>query len=106
MAERMITVEVAYLDVDHQYRQSVEVAEGSTVLEAIIASGVAKHMPDATWGLNPSGSKLDPSRVDPNRLGIFSKRVSVDHVVESADRIEIYRPLILDPMEARRRRAR
>jgi putative ubiquitin-RnfH superfamily antitoxin RatB of RatAB toxin-antitoxin module len=44
--------------------------------------------------------------VDPDRLGIFSKRVSSDHLVQAGDRIEIYRPLMLDPMEARRRRIR
>jgi putative ubiquitin-RnfH superfamily antitoxin RatB of RatAB toxin-antitoxin module len=39
-------------------------------------------------------------------LGIFSRRVAADYPVEPGDRVEIYRPLDLDPMEARRKRAR
>ena len=92
MAERMITVEVVHLDVQQQWLQRIEVAEGSTALQAVQASGLVEIMPTQAF--------------DPNRLGIFSKRVSADHVVQSGDRIEIYRPLMLDPMEARRRRAR
>lgn len=37
-------------------------------------------------------------------LGIFSKRVNLDHVISDGDRLEIYRPLIIDPKEARRLR--
>lgn len=92
MAERVITVEVVYADADRPHRRCVDVAEGSTVLEAIEASGIAEAIPA---GVIPH-----------DRLGIFSTRVSADHVVGQSDRIEIYRPLVLDPMEARRKRAR
>jgi putative ubiquitin-RnfH superfamily antitoxin RatB of RatAB toxin-antitoxin module len=92
MAERLITVEVVYLDADKQCLRKTEVVEGSSVLEAITASGIEKLIPSAGF--------------DPDRLGIFSKRVPADHIVQPSDRIEIYRPLMLDPMEARRRRAR
>lgn len=92
MAERMITVEVVHLDVQQQWLRRIELAEGSTVLQAVKASGLVELMAAAAF--------------DPNRLGIFSKRVSADHVVQAGDRVEIYRPLLLDPMEARRRRAR
>ena len=88
----MITVEVAYIDADQQYLRRIEVTDGSTVLDAIKASGVMDLTPDVA--------------LDLDRLGIFAKRVAADHLVESGDRIEIYRPLIVDPMEARRRRAR
>jgi hypothetical protein len=43
--------------------------------------------------------------IDPAHLGIFSRKVAPDHVLGEGDRVEIYRPLILDPKEARRRRA-
>jgi putative ubiquitin-RnfH superfamily antitoxin RatB of RatAB toxin-antitoxin module len=92
MADRMISVEVVHLDDEHQWRRRVEVVDGSTVLDAIDKSGMAREIP--------------AGRLDPCQLGIFSKRVSADHVVQAGDRIEIYRPLLLDPMEARRRRAR
>lgn len=92
MAERMITVEVVHLDIQQQWLRRIEVAEGSTALQAVQASGLVELMTTQAF--------------DPNRLGIFSKRVPANHVVQSGDRIEIYRPLMLDPMEARRRRAR
>ena len=44
--------------------------------------------------------------VDPHRLGIFARKATPDQQVHDGDRVEIYRPLLLDPMEARRRRAR
>jgi putative ubiquitin-RnfH superfamily antitoxin RatB of RatAB toxin-antitoxin module len=43
---------------------------------------------------------------DPSRLGIFSRRVTADDLLHDGDRVEIYRPLTLDPKDARRRRAR
>jgi len=92
MAEPMIAVEVVYLDAEQQWFQAVRVAEGSTVMDAVLASGVASIVPGG--------------QVDPERLGIFSRRVPANQIVQPGDRIEIYRPLLLDPMEARRRRAR
>ncbi|MGN6226764.1 MAG: RnfH family protein [Dyella sp.] len=38
-------------------------------------------------------------------LGIFARRIELDQVLQEGDRLEIYRPLQLDPKEARRRRA-
>jgi putative ubiquitin-RnfH superfamily antitoxin RatB of RatAB toxin-antitoxin module len=85
MAERTIKVEVVRAGIDRQIVRQTELPCGSTVRQAIEASGLAG--------------------VDTARLGIFSRRVSPDLVVEDGDRIEIYRPLLLDPMEARRQRA-
>ncbi|BFI96201.1 MAG: hypothetical protein RSP_17110 [Rhodanobacter sp.] len=53
-------------------------------------------------GLLPS---LPAGVTDPLRLGIFSRRVDAGHVLRDGDRVEIYRPLALDPMAARRSRA-
>lgn len=92
MAERTIHVEVVHAGTGLPLMFRVELAAGSTVMQAIQASGIA--------GLLPAGS------IDPDRLGIFSRKVAPDCAVQDGDRIEIYRPLILDPKEARRRRAR
>jgi putative ubiquitin-RnfH superfamily antitoxin RatB of RatAB toxin-antitoxin module len=92
MVERTITVEVVYAAAGQQQVRSVELPVGSTVMEAVIAAGFIDELPQGT--------------VDPERLGIFSRRVPAQQVVRTGDRIEIYRPLMLDPMEARRRRAR
>jgi hypothetical protein len=90
MAER-IAVEVAYAEAGRQWIVPVELPAGATVMQAIEASGLMSQVP----GLS----------VDPARLGVFSRKASPDQVLEAGDRVEIYRPLTLDPKEARRRRA-
>lgn len=92
MAERTLRVEVVYAGMEGPIRRRVELAEGSTVMQAISASGIAAVL--------PAGA------VDPARLGLFARKVAPDRQLREGDRIEIYRPLLLDPMEARRRRAR
>ena len=92
MTERTIAVEVVHAGAGKPILRRVMLREGATVMEAIDASGIAAMLPGGA--------------VDPQRLGIFSRRVTSDKVVREGDRIEIYRPLLLDPMEARRRRAR
>ncbi|MEO8999829.1 MAG: RnfH family protein [Rhodanobacter sp.] len=88
----MITAEVVYAAAGQQILRRVELAEGSTVKQAIDTSGIAAMLPNGGF--------------DARHLGIFSRKVTPDQIVQDGDRIEIYRPLMLDPMEARRRRAR
>ncbi|GAA0707342.1 RnfH family protein [Dyella marensis] len=90
MAER-IAVEVAYAEAGRQWVLPVELPAGATVMQAIEASGLMAQVP----GL----------QVDPARLGVFSRKAAPDQLLEDGDRVEIYRPLSLDPKEARRRRA-
>lgn len=92
MAERTIRVEVVYAGAERPIQRRAALAEGSTVMQAIDASGIAAMLPDGA--------------IDPARLGIFARKVTPDRLVREGDRIEIYRSLLLDPMEARRRRAR
>lgn len=87
----LITVEVAYATPQRQVLKSLQLATGSTVRSAIKSSAILDDFP----GLE----------VDPKRVGIFGRKVSLDHVLREGDRVEIYRPLIADPKEARRRRA-
>ncbi|MCW8808947.1 MAG: RnfH family protein [Rhodanobacter sp.] len=88
----MIKVEVVCADACRQVVRRIELPCGSTVMQAIEVAGIA----DAQSGNLPN----------PARLGIFSRKVTPDHLVKDGDRIEIYRALSLDPMEARRKRAR
>jgi putative ubiquitin-RnfH superfamily antitoxin RatB of RatAB toxin-antitoxin module len=92
MAKQTITVNVVYANAEQQILRHIELVQGSTVMEAIDASGIVELLPRGA--------------VDPDRLGIYSRKVSPQQMLQEGDRIEIYRPLILDPMEARRRRAR
>ncbi len=87
-----ITVEVACATAERQWVRQVSLPVGSRVMEAIQQSGVLQEMPEVV--------------VDPSHLGIFSRRVAPDETLHDGDRVEIYRPLTLDPKDARRRRAR
>ena len=87
-----ITVNVVYAEPERQVVRRVSLPVGSTVMQAIEASGIAQAVADLV--------------IDPERLGIFSRKAAPDQVLGEGDRVEIYRPLTLDPKEARRRRAR
>lgn len=91
MAEGEIVVEVCYAGPTHISR-TLHLPAGSTALQAVEASGIAKLVPGSAF--------------DPQRLGIFARRVPPGQILHSGDRVEIYRPLLLDPMTARRQRAR
>ena len=83
-------VEVAYAGPEGQAVVRLAVPEGATAWEAVTLA-----LP-----------QLPPEvRPDQSRLGIFGKKVASGHVLGQGDRVEIYRALTLDPMEARRRRA-
>lgn len=93
MTDRIITVEVVYAGTESCIRRYwVELREGSTVICAVESCAMELSLPAAA--------------IDPTRLGIFGRKVAPDQLLHDGDRIEIYRPLALDPMEARRRRAR
>lgn len=87
----MIDVEVAYGTPQEQVLFSVSVPQGCTLEEAVRGSGLLERFP----ALN----------LDTARVGIFSRPANLDTVLEEGDRVEIYRPLLVDPKEARRRRA-
>ncbi len=86
-----IKVEVVYALPEKQYLQQVKLAQGSTVAQAIEASGLLELRSD-----------IDLSK---NKVGIFSRPVKLTDEVNEGDRVEIYRPLIADPKELRRQRA-
>jgi len=90
MAEQ-VTVEVVYAEPSRRWLRRLSLPVGSTVAQAIEASGIVQEV---------SGLVIDPAQ-----LGIFSRKVTLDHRLDEGDRVEIYRPLTLDPKEARRRRA-
>ena len=91
MTAANISVEVIYALPTQQPLLKVKLAEGATVEDAIRASGVLEAFPE-----------IDLAR---NKGGIFSKLVKLDEAVRDRDRVEIYRPLIADPKEVRRKRA-
>lgn len=88
---RMLEIEVAYAAPREQLIVSLRVPEGTTAAEAVDLSGIRVRFPEI---------EAHPP------LGIFSHKVEPDHVLGAGDRVEIYRPLIADPKEVRRRKAR
>ena len=86
-----INIEVVYALAGEQTLFKRVVPAGATVEQAIRVCGVLEKYP----GIDLAA----------NKLGIFGKLARGDTVLRDRDRIEIYRPLIADPKEVRRRRA-
>lgn len=86
-----IQIEVAFAEPRGQHLITLEVPAGTTVAGAIELCRRRQLLPGAAF--------------DYADRGIFGRRAPADRVLESGDRVEIYRPLKVDPKEARRRRA-
>lgn len=84
-------VEVIYALPDEQKILTVDLQEGQTAKDAIERSGILQRYPE-----------LD---IDKLVIGIFGKKVKLDKALRDRDRVEIYRPLIADPKEVRKRKA-
>lgn len=89
----MVKVEVAYATAERQWLLACDVPHGTTIREALHLCGIA--------------AKVGGLDIEQCPVGIFGKLVADAHErrVEEGDRLEIYRPLLLDPIEARRQRA-
>lgn len=85
-------VEVAYAALDCQEIIALEVNEGCTILEAVKASGILERFPE-----------IDLKQ---NAVGVFSKKRVLTDILKPGDRVEIYRPLTIDPKELRRVKAK
>lgn len=86
-----IVVEVAYAKPEEQVILVVNAQVGLTAMDAIVASGILAKFPE-----------ID---IKNNKIGIFGKLIKLDTQLRDKDRVEIYRKLIADPKEVRRRRA-
>ena len=83
-----IHVTVCYPSSPQPLLHVLTLAEGSTVGDALQASGIV--VPGLDLATCP--------------VGVFGKKKAPDTVLRDGDRVEIYRPLVADPMDARRRR--
>ncbi|MDX1500526.1 MAG: RnfH family protein [Woeseiaceae bacterium] len=86
-----IEVEVVFALPRQQVLVTVSLQAGSTVADAIAASGMAQRFP---------GQDLAAATA-----GVWGRPVARDCRLRAGDRVEIYRPLVIEPREARRRRA-
>ncbi len=90
--ERPIEIEVTYALPDNQIMLRVSLPVGTTAHQAVELSGILGVFPEIS--------------LSQNKLGIFGKLVKPGAILRNRDRLEIYRPLMLDPKESRRQRAR
>jgi putative ubiquitin-RnfH superfamily antitoxin RatB of RatAB toxin-antitoxin module len=91
MSDEKIYVELVYALPAEQILLKSEVPKGTTIAEAVKLSGILAKFPEIDLGKN--------------KFGIFGKLSKADTVLREKDRVEIYRPLIADPKEIRRKRA-
>ena len=94
----MITVEVAYALPDRQKIIELQVADGTTAIEAVKASGIVELFPD----IDLASAKMG---IFGQALGTKGLKPPAEYQLQPRDRVEIYRPLTADPKEVRRRRA-
>ena len=92
MADELIDVEVAYATEQQQVVIQIQTCNPTSILEAIQASGLLSRFPEIN--------------LNSQKTGIFGQLAELSHTVHHGDRIEIYRPLKINPMDARRQKAR
>ena len=86
-----IAVTLVYASHDRQVSHALQLPAGSTIADAVSESGIALAFPEVDF---KSAAK-----------GIYGEKAPDDRVLQDGDRVEIYRPLAIDPKEARRQRA-
>lgn len=88
-------IEVVYALPNEQPLLKVNVTTQTTIKDVIIKSGILEHYPELEQQFEAEEMKV----------GLFGKLVKMGQIVRDKDRIEIYRPLIADPKEVRKKRA-
>ena len=89
MAE--ILVQVCFATPAAEVLRTVTVEEGTTIEQAVRLSGILADVPGIDLSVQP--------------VGLYGKKKPLDTVLRERDRIEIYRPLVADPKDSRRKRA-
>lgn len=89
--QQYLEVEIAYANTTHQYISRCLVSPGQTILDVIVQSKILEKFPE-----------ID---LQQQAVGVFCKVCDLNTIVSDGDRIEIYRPLTIDPKEARRKKA-
>ena len=87
-----LSIEVVYALPQASFVRQLSLPRGSRIEDAIAASGVCVEYPEINAG-HPD-------------VGIWGRRTGPDELLSDGDRVEIYRPLLIDPNQARRERAR
>ena len=94
-----IKVEVAYATPEKQVIMELDVPIGTTAMDAVIQSGMQAEFPEVDLETSPMG--IFSSKLDGKDYPLPDQ-----YVLEQGDRVEIYRPLLIDPKQARLARAK
>jgi putative ubiquitin-RnfH superfamily antitoxin RatB of RatAB toxin-antitoxin module len=89
--QEALQIYVIYATPQDEFIHPMRVAPGTTIGQAIEASGVLGQFPEINLVTQP--------------VGIYGKKKTLDTVLRERDRVEIYRPLLADPKDSRRKRA-
>lgn len=89
--DEAVQVYVCYASAREEFLRPMKVVPGTTIGQAIEMSGVLEAYPDINLATQP--------------VGIYAKKKTLDTVLRERDRIEIYRALVADPKDSRRKRA-
>lgn len=89
--EAVLHVQVAYAMPQRQWLIELDLPPGSSAEQAIHASGLLQSQPEIDLGTL--------------KIGIFGQLITLQQVLHGGDRVEIYRDLLIDPMQARRTKA-
>jgi len=93
MGPAELRIEVAYAAAPHQIElRTLTLPAGATAADALRASGLSVL--------------ADPAALDALELGIWGRKCLATTALRDRDRVELYRPLVVDPKEARRQRYR
>lgn len=89
--DELLQVYVIYATPQDEFIHPMRVAPGTTIGQAIEASGVLARFPEINLVTQP--------------VGIYGKKKTLETALRERDRVEIYRPLVADPKDSRRKRA-
>lgn len=87
-----ITVEIIFASVDTQHFWEIDLPPGASILDALKRINIFTLYPELLRHDLP--------------VGIFNKKVPLETALRHGDRVEVYRPLVIDPKTARRKRAK
>ena len=104
VASARLSIEVVWIGVDPPLRVALDVDAGTTVAQALAASGMAQLIRNRSVGESLDGCGL-PWEADSLGVACFGRRVALTDLLHDGDRIELLPRVIVDPKIARQRRA-
>jgi putative ubiquitin-RnfH superfamily antitoxin RatB of RatAB toxin-antitoxin module len=90
-ATKQCSIEVVYGTPERQEIIALEIPENTTIEQAVLLSGIIEEFPEIDLSIN--------------NVGVWNRAAKLQSIVNDLDRIEVYRPLLADPKEVRKRRA-